>query len=62
MAIDITESLRRFDAEDPVRYDFALCHLGMMGACGYGTSRGSAHCPLRAFCAPARRPRAKRPA
>jgi uncharacterized protein (TIGR02757 family) len=52
MAAEITESLREFDAEDPVRYDFALCHLGMMGACGYGTRKGSAHCPLREFCTP----------
>jgi uncharacterized protein (TIGR02757 family) len=29
MARDITESLRRFDTGDPVKYDFALCHLGM---------------------------------
>ena len=33
MATDITEGLRRLDAEDPVRYDFALCHLGIAGDC-----------------------------
>jgi uncharacterized protein (TIGR02757 family) len=32
-AEEITASLRRIDAEDPVRFDFALCHLGMSGAC-----------------------------
>jgi uncharacterized protein (TIGR02757 family) len=32
-AEEITASLRRVDPEDPVRYDFALCHLGMSGAC-----------------------------
>lgn len=32
-AAEITASLRRVDPEDPVRYDFALCHLGMSGAC-----------------------------
>ena len=52
MAADITDALRQFDPDDPVRYDFALCHLGMMGACGYGTRRGNAQCPLRAFCTP----------
>lgn len=31
MALDITEKLKRFDAADPVRYDFALCRLGMLG-------------------------------
>ena len=52
MAVDITAALRRFDPEDPVRYDFALCHLGMMGACGYGTAVGHAHCPLKGLCRP----------
>ena len=31
MATDITASLRKLDAIDPVKYDFSLCHLGMMG-------------------------------
>ena len=30
-ALEATASLRRFDPADPVRYDFALCHLGMRG-------------------------------
>lgn len=30
-AVEITESLRLYDAEDPVRFDFALCHIGMWG-------------------------------
>jgi uncharacterized protein (TIGR02757 family) len=30
-ALEATASLRRFDPGDPVRYDFALCHLGMRG-------------------------------
>jgi uncharacterized protein (TIGR02757 family) len=50
MAADITAALRELDPVDPVRYDFALCHLSMMGACGFGTARGNAHCPLRSFC------------
>jgi uncharacterized protein (TIGR02757 family) len=33
MALDITKSLRRLNAEDPLRYDFALCHLGIAGDC-----------------------------
>jgi uncharacterized protein (TIGR02757 family) len=52
MAADITDALRRLDPDDPVRYDFALCHLSMMGACGYGTRRGSTQCPLRPVCRP----------
>lgn len=30
MAEEVTRALRRFDPEDPVKYDFALCHWGMM--------------------------------
>ena len=52
MAMDITNALRTVDAADPVRYDFALCHLSMMGACGWGTACGSTQCPLRMVCAP----------
>jgi uncharacterized protein (TIGR02757 family) len=29
MAEEITEELKRFDPTDPVKYDFALCHIGM---------------------------------
>lgn len=54
MAIDITQALRRVDAADPVRYDFALCHLSMMGACGWRTKQGSGQCPLREVCRPGR--------
>jgi uncharacterized protein (TIGR02757 family) len=32
-AEEITASLRRFDAADPVRFDFALCHMGMAQRC-----------------------------
>ncbi len=52
MAADITASLRRLDAEDPVRYDFSLCHVGMMNACGYGRTQGDAQCPLKGLCRP----------
>jgi endonuclease III len=30
---EITEALRAFDPADPVKYDFALCHLGMLRRC-----------------------------
>lgn len=52
MAADITKSLRTFDPEDPVKYDFSLCHVGMMNACGFGRSSGDAACPLRGACRP----------
>jgi len=52
MAVDITDALRLVDAADPIRYDFALCHLSMMGSCGWRTKRGNAQCPLRGLCKP----------
>lgn len=32
-AVDVTRSLAVLDPTDPVRYDFALAHLGISGAC-----------------------------
>jgi len=29
MAEEITENLKKFDPKDPVKYDFAICHIGM---------------------------------
>jgi uncharacterized protein (TIGR02757 family) len=52
MAADITASLRALDPSDPVRFDFSLCHVGMMGACGYGRAQGDRQCPLRGLCRP----------
>jgi uncharacterized protein (TIGR02757 family) len=51
MAREITESLRRFDAADPLRYDFALSHLGILGDCPGVRSRPvCAGCPLYSVC------------
>ncbi len=36
MAADITASLRAIDPIDPIKFDFSICHLGMMNACGFG--------------------------
>lgn len=52
MAAEITASLRALDPVDPIRYDFALCHLGMMHACGFGKAQGDRQCPLRGMCQP----------
>jgi uncharacterized protein (TIGR02757 family) len=52
MAADITASLRALNPDDPVKFDFSLCHVGMMNACGFGTSRRDARCPLRGLCRP----------
>jgi uncharacterized protein (TIGR02757 family) len=32
-AEEITAALSRFDPADPVKYDFSLCHLGMLQRC-----------------------------
>ena len=52
MAAEITAALRAIDPGDPVRYDFSLCHVGMMNACGYGRPQRDARCPLRGLCRP----------
>jgi uncharacterized protein (TIGR02757 family) len=51
MAVEITESLRRFDPRDPVKYDFALCRVGMLHGCS-ATPHGEkcSGCPLGDFC------------
>jgi uncharacterized protein (TIGR02757 family) len=59
MAADITASLRRLDPNDPVRFDFSLCHLGMRNACGFGRRQGDSQCPLKGLCRPRSRSRAR---
>jgi uncharacterized protein (TIGR02757 family) len=54
MAAEITAALRALDPDDPVRYDFSLCHVGMMNACGFGRPQRDTQCPLRGLCKPAR--------
>jgi uncharacterized protein (TIGR02757 family) len=63
MAAEITASLRALEPRDPVRYDFSLCHIGMMNACGFNRPQKDAQCPLRGICRPAgrRRPPSRRP-
>jgi len=50
-AEEVTAALRRFDPEDPVGYDFALCHMGISREC---PSRRDpvkcADCGLRPWC------------
>ena len=52
MAADVTRSLRRLDPIDPVRFDFSICHVGMMNACGFGRKQADTQCPLRGLCHP----------
>jgi uncharacterized protein (TIGR02757 family) len=44
-AREITESLKRFDPDDPLKYDFALCHQGISGLCkGEKTAKACLSC------------------
>jgi uncharacterized protein (TIGR02757 family) len=52
MAADITASLRQLEPDDPVRFDFSICHVGMMNACGFGRRQGDSQCPLKGLCRP----------
>lgn len=51
MASEITESLRRIDPNDPVKYDFALCTIGKLYTCSEDPEKSScASCPLKGVC------------
>jgi uncharacterized protein (TIGR02757 family) len=52
MAADITAALRAIDPVDPIKFDFSICHLGMMNACGFGKKAGDSNCPLKGACFP----------
>jgi uncharacterized protein (TIGR02757 family) len=50
-AVEVTANLRRIDATDPVRFDFALCHHGMSGVCSpRARAEACASCTLRDVC------------
>ena len=55
-AREITDRLARFDREDPVRYDYALCRLGEEGICRPELSlTRCGECPLGTGCSTGRR-------
>ncbi len=50
-AREVTERLALLCPEDPLRYDFALAHLGISGDClGYREASVCARCPLEPLC------------
>jgi uncharacterized protein (TIGR02757 family) len=56
MAEEVTAALRRLSADDPVRYDLPLCHLGIRGGCPPRLSSEDCwRCPLRTGCPTGRR-------
>jgi len=47
----ITDRLAEFDAADPVRYDFALCRLGILDLCSVRKKKENCDvCMLREVC------------
>jgi uncharacterized protein (TIGR02757 family) len=58
MAREITGGLCRLDPEDPLRFDFLLCHLGISGDCPRKRSHDKCRsCKIRDVClAPAQKP------
>jgi uncharacterized protein (TIGR02757 family) len=51
VAEEITSVFRLFDPADPVKYDFALCHLGMATGCASRFLREVCEpCPIRGVC------------
>ncbi|HUJ79168.1 MAG TPA: TIGR02757 family protein [Nitrospiria bacterium] len=56
MAQDVTAGLRRICPEDPVKYDFALCHFGMSGECpARPVTTRCLRCVLQTVCRVGRR-------
>ena len=50
-ALELTAELRAMDAADPVRYDYALCRLGIIGSCPRRReARKCDACPLFEVC------------
>lgn len=38
-AVEVSESLKKCCPDDPIKYDFALCHLGIAGKCTHGKDK-----------------------
>lgn len=43
MVKEVTETLKALDPDDPIKYDFALCHIGISKSCLH--ERSEQHCP-----------------
>lgn len=50
MAQEITAALKTFDADDPVKYDFSLCHIGISEGCRGQKREVCLTCDLVEFC------------
>ena len=55
-AREITDALARFDPDDPVRFDYALCRIGILDICRPSTALCLCHdCPVQSACSIGRR-------
>ena len=50
MALEVTESLRQLNPHDPVKYDFALSHLGISEGCSGKRGARCVPCPVAGLC------------
>ncbi|MDH3976479.1 MAG: TIGR02757 family protein [Deltaproteobacteria bacterium] len=51
MALEVTENLKRLDPHDPLKYDFALCRLGILDLCPHKRdSVKCKECSISDFC------------
>jgi len=50
MALEITAALKSFDAKDPIKYDFALCHIGISDGCRGQQRESCLSCNLAELC------------
>ncbi len=55
MAEEITASLRRACPEDPVKFDYPLTRLGILGVCTRSRRGVCARCPVASICSRKRR-------
>jgi uncharacterized protein (TIGR02757 family) len=55
-AREITDAFARFDPDDPVRFDYALCRIGILDICRPRAAECLCHdCPVQAACSTGRR-------
>lgn len=60
-AVEITGALARFDPSDPTRYDFSLCHMGMLQRCPSKRDQERCHgCGVKPVCVHWTKPYKKR--
>lgn len=50
MAQEITAALKMFDSDDPVKYDFSLCHIGISEGCRGQQREACLSCAISAIC------------